>query len=77
MFGHFYNQNLRKLVVGFGALFSNIDVEHADPDNGHSYKNKSSYSLCFTRKIYSTFITTIIYNSKELVLKPKFQLLVL
>jgi hypothetical protein len=33
MFGHFYNQNLRKLVVGFGALFSNIDVEHTDPDN--------------------------------------------
>lgn len=38
MFGYFYNQNLRKLVVGFGALFSNIDVEHADPDNGTPIK---------------------------------------
>lgn len=38
MFGYFYNQNLRKLVVGFGALFSNIDVEHVDPDNGTPIK---------------------------------------
>jgi len=34
MFGHFYNKNLRKLVVGFGTLFNNIIVEHANPDGG-------------------------------------------
>lgn len=34
MFGHFYNKNLRKLVVGFGSLFSNVIVEHANPDGG-------------------------------------------
>lgn len=33
MFGHFYNKNLRKLVVGFGSLFSTIYVEHANPDD--------------------------------------------
>ena len=32
MFEYFYNQNLRKLVVGFGSLFSNIEVAHIDPD---------------------------------------------
>ena len=32
MFGYFYNENLRKLVVGFGSLFSNIEVAHIDPD---------------------------------------------
>lgn len=34
MFGYFYNQNLRKLVVGFGALFNNIQVAHTDPGTG-------------------------------------------
>lgn len=34
MFGYFYNQNLRKLVVGFGSLFSNIEVAHINPDTG-------------------------------------------
>jgi hypothetical protein len=34
MFGQFYNKNLRKLVVGFGTLFNNIIVEHADPAGG-------------------------------------------
>jgi hypothetical protein len=34
MFGYYYNQNLRKLIVGFGSLFSNIDVAHKDPDTG-------------------------------------------
>lgn len=38
MFNYFYNQNLRKLVVGFGALFSNIDVAHTDPDGGAPIK---------------------------------------
>jgi hypothetical protein len=34
MFGQFYNKNLRKLVVGFGSLFNNIIIEHANPDGG-------------------------------------------
>jgi hypothetical protein len=36
MFDYFYNHNLRKLVVGFGSLFSNIQVAHIDPDTGVS-----------------------------------------
>jgi hypothetical protein len=36
MFNYFYNQNLRKLVVGFGSLFSNIDVQHANPDDSNN-----------------------------------------
>lgn len=35
MFGQFYNKNLRKLVVGFGSLFNNIIIEHANPDGGN------------------------------------------
>lgn len=34
MFGYYYNQNLRKLIVSFGSLFSNIEVAHTDPDTG-------------------------------------------
>lgn len=34
MFGYYYNSNLRKLVVGFGTLFSNIYVSHDDPGSG-------------------------------------------
>jgi hypothetical protein len=37
MFGYFYNENLRKLVVGFGSLFSNIEVAHIDPDTSASF----------------------------------------
>lgn len=35
MFDNFYNKNLRKLVVGFGALFNNIAVNHDNPDGGN------------------------------------------
>ena len=35
MFDNFYNKNLRKLVVGFGALFNNISVNHDNPDGGN------------------------------------------
>lgn len=40
MFDYFYNQNLRKLVLGFGSLFSNMHVEHANPDGGNDLKIK-------------------------------------
>lgn len=36
MFDYFYNKSLRKLVVGFGSLFNNIVVRHANPDNINS-----------------------------------------
>ena len=38
MYNYFYNKNLRKLVVAFGTLFNNIDVEHANPDGGDPLK---------------------------------------
>lgn len=36
MFEQFYNKSLRKLVVGFGALFNNLYVNHANPDNANT-----------------------------------------
>jgi hypothetical protein len=33
MFGYYYNKSLRRLIVGFGTLFSNIYVSH-DNDGG-------------------------------------------
>lgn len=33
MFNYFYNKNLRKLVVAFGSLFTEIYVDHKNPDN--------------------------------------------
>lgn len=32
MFGYYYNKSLRKLIVGFGTLFSNIYVHHENGD---------------------------------------------
>ena len=32
MFGHFYNSSVRKLVVGFGTLFNEIDVKRFNAD---------------------------------------------
>lgn len=36
MFDYFYNHSLRKLVVGFGSLFNNIQIAHTDPDTSSS-----------------------------------------
>jgi len=36
MFEYYNNKSLRKLVVGFGTLFNNIDVQHENPDNPNS-----------------------------------------
>lgn len=33
---YFYNQSLRKLVVAFGSLFSNIVVEHEEKDSANT-----------------------------------------
>jgi len=33
MFGHFYNNSVRKLVVGFGTLFNEIDVKRYNEDD--------------------------------------------
>ena len=32
MFGHFYNNSVRKLVVGFGTLFNEIDIKRYNGD---------------------------------------------
>lgn len=34
MFEYYYNQSLRKLIVGFGSLFSKIHVEHKNETGG-------------------------------------------
>ena len=32
MFHHFYNESIRKLIIGFGSLFNDINVERKDSD---------------------------------------------
>lgn len=36
MFKYNYNANLRKLIVGFGSLFSNIIIRHQDPGTSNN-----------------------------------------
>ena len=36
MFGYYYNKSLRKMVVGFGALFSNIYVSHDNAEGANT-----------------------------------------
>ena len=38
MFEYFYNKSLRKLVVGFGALFNEIEISHPNPDDSNNPK---------------------------------------
>ena len=33
MFTHFKNDSIRKLVVGFGNLFKNVQIEQLNTDN--------------------------------------------
>jgi hypothetical protein len=36
MFGYYYNNNIRKIVVAFGSLFNDIHVAHKNPDGGNN-----------------------------------------
>ena len=49
MFGHFYNESLRKLTVAFGSLFNEIYVERTNADGTSNSKIK----------------VPLIYSSKE------------
>ena len=49
MFGHFYNESLRKLVVAFGSLFNDIYVARYNSDNSENSRIK----------------VPLIYSSKE------------
>ena len=31
---HFYNETIRRTVIGFGTLFNNIEIKKKDPTNG-------------------------------------------
>ena len=31
---HFYNEAIRKTVIGFGTLFNNIEIRKKDPSTG-------------------------------------------
>ena len=48
MFGHFYNSSVRKLVVGFGTLFNEIDVNRFNADG--SVKEKIRVPLGYGPK---------------------------
>lgn len=37
MFRHFYNESIRKIVVGFGSLFNDIELEHTNSGGTKEY----------------------------------------
>jgi hypothetical protein len=45
MFGYYYNKSLRKLIVGFGTLFSNIIVHH---ENGTGPTTKIQVPITYS-----------------------------
>ena len=38
MFGHFYNESIRKLTIAFGSLFNEIYVTHYNSDDTENQK---------------------------------------
>lgn len=47
MFGYYYNKSLRKLVVGFGNLFSEIYVHHENGTNGSEEPTKIQVPITY------------------------------
>ena len=56
MFGYFYNQSLRKLVIGFGTLFNNISVDHVDPDGGSDLNIRVPITYASQEKFIRRFL---------------------
>ena len=59
MFGHFYNESLRKLVIGFGGLFDDIQIYKYNDDG--STKSKIQIPLSYGPK--EKFIRRIRHQS--------------
>lgn len=58
MFGYYYNKSLRKLIVGFGSLFSNIYVQHENADG-----NPTSLQVPITYASQEKFIQRLLSPS--------------
>jgi hypothetical protein len=56
MFEYFYNQSLRKLVIGFGTLFNNISVDHTDPDGGSDLNIRVPITYASQEKFIRRFL---------------------
>lgn len=56
MFGYFYNQSLRKIVIGFGTLFNNISVDHVDPDGGSDLNIRVPITYASQEKFIRRFL---------------------
>ena len=56
MFGYFYNQSLRKIVIGFGTLFNNISVDHANPDGGSDLNIRVPITYASQEKFIRRFL---------------------
>jgi len=56
MFGYFYNQSLRKLVIGFGTLFNNISVDHSNPDGGNDLNIRVPITYASQEKFIRRFL---------------------
>lgn len=57
---YFYNQAIKKTVVGFGTLFNNITVEDSNPDNPSQTFNKRKVPLGYGPR--EKFLTRIEEN---------------
>lgn len=58
MFGYYYNKSLRRIVVGFGSLFSNIIVYH---ENNTGTETKIQVPLTYASQ--EKFIQRLLYPS--------------
>lgn len=56
MFGYFYNQSLRKIVIGFGTLFNNISVDHVNPDGGSDLNIRVPITYASQEKFIRRFL---------------------
>ncbi len=51
MFSHFKNDSIRKLVIAFGSLFNNVQLEQKDENE----KGDESPLFCVCRKLLILF----------------------
>ena len=57
---HFYNEIIRKNIVGFGTLFNNITLKKVDPTDGTTVFEEEKVPLAYGPK--AKFLTRLEQN---------------
>ncbi|BCU94282.1 MAG: hypothetical protein CM15mV4_2470 [Caudoviricetes sp.] len=61
---HFYNETIRRTVIGFGTLFNNIDVKTRDPETGQVIETEKVklWRMDQSKSFYTDCLRTLLHR---------------